>query len=72
MANDSSTASDMTPYIIVIVVITAIAAAAGGIYLSGYGEDVGKYIMERLFKAKAKAEEKALEHVGQEKAQSYL
>ena len=71
MANDS-TASDMSPYIIVLVVITAVAAAAGGIYLSGYGEDISKYIMENVFKYKAKAEEKALEHVGEEKAQAFL
>lgn len=73
MANDSSTsASNMSPYIIVLVVITALAAAAGGIYLSGYGEDAAKYIMENMFKYKAKAEEKALEHVGEEKAQAFL
>ena len=62
----------MTPYIVVLAVITALAAVAGGIYLSGYGDDVATYIMERVFKAKAKAEEKALEHVGLEKAQAFL
>lgn len=71
MANESA-ATDMSPYIIVLIVITAVAAAAGGIYLSGYGEDMAKYMMESMFKYKAKAEEKALEHVGEEKAQAFL
>lgn len=71
MATESS-ASNMSPYIILLIVITALAAAGGAIYLSGYGEDVAKYVMEGIFKYKAKAEEKALEHVGEEKAQAFL
>ena len=65
-------ATDMSPYIIVLIVITAIVAVVGGVYVSPYRDDVEKYVAERFFAYKAKAEEKALEHVGEEKAQSFL
>lgn len=40
--------------------------------MSGYSDDVTKYLMERFFKAKAKAEEKALEHAGETMAEGFL
>ncbi len=65
-------ATDMSPYLIVLAVITALVAVAGGLYVSPYRDDVAKYFAERFFAYKAKAEEKALEHVGEEKAQAFL
>ena len=62
----------MSPYLITLIIITALAAVAGGIYASGTSDDVGKFIMERFFKAKAKMEEKALEHAGETKAEGFL
>ena len=71
MASDSSS-SGMSAFTILLIVLTALAVAAGGVYLAGYGDDAAKFIMESIFKYKAKAEEKALEHVGEEKAQAFL
>lgn len=55
-----------------LLLLTALAAIAGGIYLSGAGDDVTKWVMEKYFKAEAKAEEKALEKAGATKAEGFL
>ena len=54
------------------MVSTTFLAIAAGIYFSGASDDVVQWMAERFFKAKAKAEEKALEHAGAEKAQGFL
>ena len=40
--------------------------------MTGAGDDVVKYVMEKYFKAEAKAEEKALEKAGATKAEGFL
>ena len=40
--------------------------------MSGYKDDVYRFIAEKYFKAEAKAEEKALEKAGSEKAEGFL
>lgn len=58
--------------LVVVIVFTIIALILGGIYMSGAADDVVEYFAKQFFKAKAKAEEKALEHAGSEKAQGFL
>lgn len=59
-------------YLVALAIITALVAVAGGLYVSPYKDDVAKFMAERFFAYKAKAEEKALEHVGEEKTQAFL
>ena len=72
MANDTSFASGMSGTLIVLLLLTTFVAVAGGIYVTGAGDDVVKYVMEKYFKAEAKAEEKALEKAGATKAEGFL
>lgn len=73
-ASDSSSSphGSLDPYLIAAITATTVAALGVGVYISGAGDDVAQWIVERFFKAKARAEEKALEHVGAEKVQGFL
>ena len=62
----------MGPWLIGVIMFTTIMSIGAGIFFSGAGDDMAQWMFEKFFKAKAKAEEKALEHVGEEKAQSFL
>jgi len=71
--NEATTAVHHTPtYMIVLIVFTFLAVALGGIYMSGVADDFIEDMAKKFFKAKAKAEEKALEHAGSEQAQGFL
>jgi len=43
------------------VLIAFVGAIVAGVYLSGAGDDIVKWVAEKYFKAEAKAEEKVLE-----------
>ena len=72
MASDSSNSGGMSAWLIALIVLTTIGAVAIGVYMSPVGEDVTKWVMEKIFKAEAKAEEKALEKAGETKAEGFL
>ena len=74
VANMSTPANNGIPtYVFAILVFsTLVAMLAGGVYMSGKGDDVVKYVMEKYFKAEATAEEKALEQAGETKAEGFL
>jgi len=54
------------------VIITVLALAVAGLYFSGYADDLFVYYAKKFYKAKAKAEVTALEHVGEGKAEGFL
>ena len=60
----NSSSSGMSSAMTALILFTALVAIAGGIYMSGYADDVRNFLMEKFFKAEAKAEEKALEKAG--------
>ena len=63
----------MPSYLVVATSFLALLLALlAGVYFSPYKDDVTNYMAERFFKAKAKAEEKALEHTGEAKAEVFL
>ena len=62
----------MSPLLIATIVFTVLAAIAGAVYMSGAADDVVRPIMERYFKAEAKAEEKLLEKSGETYAEGFL
>lgn len=70
MSSDSSNA--MSGLLLATIMLTVLAAVAGGVYMSGAGDDVVKMVMERYFKAEAKAEEKILEKSGEGMAEGFL
>ena len=70
--SDSSDFEGMGPWLISVIIFTTVVSIGAGIIFSGAGNDMAQWMFERFFKAKAKVEEKALEHVGEEKAQSFL
>jgi len=73
MATDSSPpSSTLNTSTLTLIILTALLALGGGIYLSGAGDSIGKYLAEQFFRGKATAEKKALEHVGEEKARGFL
>ena len=71
MASDSSS-SGMPGGLIALIVLTTIGAAVIGVYMSPVGEDATKWVMERIFKAEARAEEKALQKTGETQAERFL
>ena len=71
MASNSSS-SGMSGALIALIIFTTLTMIAGGIYMSGYADDVRNFLMEKFFKAEAKAEEKALEKAGATKAEGFL
>ena len=73
MSDFSDANSDgLGPYLIGVIVFTTVMSIGAGIFFSGAGDDMAQWVFEKFFKAKAKAEEKALEHVGEEKARGFL
>jgi hypothetical protein len=46
--------------------------ATAGLYFSGQADDLFVYLAKKYYKAEAKAEEKALEKAGTEKAETFL
>ena len=62
----------MSSLLIATIVLTVIAAVAGAVYMSGASDDVVHFVMERYFKAEAKAEEKVLEKSGETYAEGFL
>jgi len=73
MATDASPiSSTLNTSTLTLIILTALLALGGGIYLSGAGDPIGKYLAEQFFRGKATAEKKALEHVGEEKARGFL
>ncbi|KAL8825193.1 MAG: hypothetical protein Q9170_007892 [Blastenia crenularia] len=62
----------MNTYLLLTLLLTLLSAILAVIYLTEAGNDMAQWAAERFFKAKAKAEEKALEHAGAEKAQDFL
>ena len=64
--------SGTSSLLIATIVLTVLAAVAGGVYMSGAADDVVKFVMEKYFKAEAKAEEKMLEKSGETAAEGFL
>jgi len=60
------------PLLIATILITLLAAIGAAVYLTDTGSDMMQWAAERFFRAKAKAEEKALEKAGSEKMQGFL
>ena len=54
------------------ITITLLAMAVAGLYFSGQADDLFVYLAKKYYKAEAKAEEKALEKAGTDKAESFL
>ncbi|KAL2045329.1 hypothetical protein N7G274_002412 [Stereocaulon virgatum] len=71
MASDSSS-SGMPGWLIALVVLITIGAAVIGVYASPVGDDATKWVMAKIFKAEARAEEKALEKTGETQAEEFL
>lgn len=57
---------------LVAIVITVLALAVAGLYFSGQADDLFVYFAKKFYKAEAKAEEKALEKAGVDKAEGLL
>jgi hypothetical protein len=57
---------------VVAIVVTVLAMAVAGLYFSGQADDLFAYFAKKYYKAEAKAEEKALEKVGVDKAEGLL
>ncbi|KAJ9603859.1 hypothetical protein H2200_011380 [Cladophialophora chaetospira] len=53
-------------------ILTTLVIIAASIYFSGYGDDVAEWFGKRYYKAKAIAEVKVMENVGEERVQSEL
>jgi len=70
--SDATDTSGLGPWLIGVIIFTTLVSIGAGIFFSGAGDDMGQWMFEKFFKAKAKAEEKALEHVGEEKARGFL
>lgn len=62
----------MSGLLIALIVLTTLGAVAGGVYMSGAADDVIKFVMEKYFKAEARAEEKMLEKAGEGQAEGFL
>lgn len=62
----------MPGWLIALIVVSTLAAMVVGIYMSPVKDDVEKFIMEKFFKAEAKAEEKALGQAGETQAEGFL
>ena len=68
-----STFSDgMSPLLIATVVLAVLAVYAVALYMSSAANDIFHYVMEKCFKAEAKAEEKILEKSGENYAEGFL
>lgn len=61
-----------TALTIVAVIVTVLAVAIAGLYFSGQAEHLFVDLAKKYYKAEAKAEEKALEKAGTEKAEAFL
>ncbi|KAI9735961.1 MAG: hypothetical protein M1834_001427 [Cirrosporium novae-zelandiae] len=59
-------------YLIIAIVLTLLVAFAAFLYVSGAGEDLFNYCAKYYLKVKAKAQQEALEHAGEEKTRGYL
>lgn len=70
--SDTTDTSGLGPWLIGVIIFTTLMSIGAGILFSGAGDDMAQWVFEKFFKAKAKAEEKALEHVGEEKARGFL
>lgn len=68
----SSSSGGTNALLVVTIVLTVLAAVAGGVYMSGAADDVIKFVMEKYFKAEARAEEKMLEKSGEGAAEGFL
>jgi len=53
-------------------IVTFLAIAAASIYFSGYADDVAEWWAKRYYKAKAGAEVKLMENVGEERVQGMV
>ena len=62
----------MTLVTAVAIVITVLAVALGGLYMSGYADDIMMYYAKRFYKAKAQAELSIMENVGEGKAKDFV
>ena len=58
--------------LVISLIIAFIAVAAGAAYTTGALDPLIGYVMKYLFKAKAKAEEKALEAKGEKEGRDFL
>ena len=54
------------------IIVTVLAMAVAGLYFSGQADDLFAYFAKKYYKAEAKAEEKALEKAGTDKAEGFL
>ena len=71
----STPANDVTSkdgILFVVIIATTFFALLTGLYVSGAANDLFDYVAVKFFKAKAKAEEKALEQAGEGKAEGFL
>jgi hypothetical protein len=57
---------------VVATIVTVLAIAVAGLYFSGQADDLFVYFAKKFYKAEAKAEEKALEKEGTDKAEGFL
>ncbi|MCJ1279320.1 hypothetical protein MMC21_007144 [Puttea exsequens] len=72
MPSSSSSSSSLTPTLIALLILSTFVAIAVGLYFSPYKDDIRNFVLEKYFKAEAKAEEKALEKAGATKAEGFL
>ncbi|MCJ1311853.1 hypothetical protein MMC25_005526 [Agyrium rufum] len=70
--SDPSSYSFSYTTLTILIVISFLAGVGGLLFVTGAYKDVVEYVGERYFKAKAKAEEKALEHAGETEAEGFL
>ena len=69
-ANQRSTG--MTLLMASAIVITVMAMLIGGLYFSGYADDLIMYYAKKFYEAKAKTEAKAMENMGEGKAKDFV
>lgn len=62
----------MPNYLLIATIITLLAAIGAAICFTDADNEMVQWAAERFFKAKAKAEKKALQNAGSEKAQGFL
>lgn len=62
----------MTLLTAIAIVMTVFAIAVGGLYFSGYADDLLMHYAKKFYEAKAKTEVKAMENLGEGKAKDFV
>ena len=56
----------------IAIVVTVLAVAIGGLYFSGYADDIMVYYAKKFYEGKAKAEMLAMQNLGEGKAKDLI